>query len=115
MIPNIDPRALKSMMDRLGIKSEEIKAVKVTIELPDKMLVIDNPEVVSVEMQGKQMFQVGGEVREVEKQVSIEISEEDVRLVMEKSGISDEEKARKALQESNGNIAEAILRLKSGS
>ena len=44
--------------------------------------------------------------------VKVSIEEEDVKLVMEKSGISDEASAREALEESNGNIAEAILKLK---
>ncbi len=112
MMPNLDPRALKSLMDRLGIKSKELQAVRVTIELADKDIVIENPQVVSVEMQGQQTFQVSGDVKEVEKKAEVEISEEDIKLVMEKSGVNDAEKARKALQESNGDIAEAILRLK---
>ena len=61
--------------------------------------------------QGNTSFQISGEVKEVDK-ARVSIDEEDVKLVMEKSGVSDEASAREALEESNGNIAEAILKLK---
>jgi nascent polypeptide-associated complex subunit alpha len=111
MIPNIDPRQLKKVMDRMGIKSESIEASRVVIETVDKDIVIENPEVVAINAQGSTSFQISGEIKEIDK-AKVSIDEEDVKLVMEKSGISDEDSAREALEESNGNIAEAILKLK---
>ncbi len=111
MIPNIDPRQLKKVMDRMGIKSESIEASRVVIETRDKDIVIENPEVVSINAQGNTSFQISGEVTEVDK-AKVEIDDEDVKLVMEKSGTADSAAAREALEESNGNIAEAILKLK---
>jgi nascent polypeptide-associated complex subunit alpha len=111
MMPNIDPRALKSMMDRMGIHSEELEARRVVIECEGKDIVIDNPSVTLIEAQGSRSFQVAGDAREVKKEVHAEISEDDVNMVMEKTGAGKEE-AREALNASGGNIAEAILNLK---
>ncbi len=113
MMPNIDPRQLKKVMDRMGIKSESVDAVKVTIETADKDIVIENPQVIAIDAQGSTSFQISGDVTEMEKKVAaIAIDEEDVDLVMEKSGVKDREKARSALEQSKGDMAEAILRLK---
>ena len=53
-----------------------------------------------------------GEIIEREKRVDVSITDEDIKLVQEQSGISDREKVVKALQEANGDIAKAILSLK---
>jgi Nascent polypeptide associated complex NAC len=81
------------------------------IECEGKDIIIDNPSVTLIEAQGSKSFQVAGEAREVKKEVHAEISEEDVNMVMEKTGASADE-AREALNASGGNIAEAILNLK---
>jgi NACalpha-BTF3-like transcription factor len=39
-------------------------------------------------------------------------SDEDVKLVMEQSGTTDEEQAAKALKEANGDVVKAIMKLK---
>ncbi|MEM4034442.1 MAG: nascent polypeptide-associated complex protein [Candidatus Micrarchaeaceae archaeon] len=118
VIPNIDPKTLKSMMDRLGIKSSNVDAQKVTIELPDKYLIVDNPQVLQIEAQGVKSFQITGNISEISKQqqpVEIEISDEDVNFVMEQAGITDPIKARRALEEAQGDIALAISFLKKSS
>ena len=114
MMPNIDPRQLKKVMDRMGIKSESIDASRVIIETADKDIVIENPDVIAINAQGSVSFQISGMVNEVDK-TKVEINDEDVKFVMEKAGVSDGSAARKALEESNGNIAEAILKLKEDS
>lgn len=111
MMPNIDPRTLKSMMAKMGIKSSELNADKVVISCADKDIVITDPQVTMIEAQGTKSFQIAGTITENEKSVSIEISEDDVKMVMESSGASEED-ARKALEDSNGDIAKAILELK---
>ncbi|MCL5427693.1 MAG: nascent polypeptide-associated complex protein [Candidatus Marsarchaeota archaeon] len=106
----MDPRALKRMMDSMGMKNTEIPADRVTISSADKDIVIEGASVTLIEMQGTKTFSIsGGSVSEVDK-ARPEISEEDVKMVMEKTG-ADGEQARKALEESNGSIADAILRL----
>ncbi|OJI07796.1 MAG: hypothetical protein BK997_02170 [Candidatus Micrarchaeum sp. ARMAN-1] len=111
MMPNIDPRTLKSMMAKMGIKSSELNADKVVISCADKDIVITDPQVTMIEAQGTKSFQIAGTITENEKSVSIEIGEDDVKMVMESSGASEED-ARKALEDSNGDIAKAILELK---
>jgi len=112
MIPNLDPRALKNMMDKLGIKSREIKAVKVVIEGVDNDIVIENPQVTMIEMQGQKSFQITGNYYEREKSEKVEISNEDIEFVSEQSGVSDKEKVKKAIEESKGDLAQAIILLK---
>jgi nascent polypeptide-associated complex subunit alpha len=70
--------------------------------------VFDAAEVVAMTMQGVTTYQVTGEPRFQAKAPAI--SEEDVRLVMEQTK-APEEKVRKVLAETRGDIAEAILRL----
>ena len=60
-------------------------------------------------MMGQETFQISGEVEERESE---DFTDEDVEMVAEKAGVSQDE-ARKALQEFGG-IAEAIIGLKDG-
>ncbi len=111
MMPNMDPRQLKRIMDSMGIKSSDIDAQRVVIEGKDRDIIIENPQVTRIVAQGSTSFQVQGEVKEVDK-VKVEIGDDDIKMVMEKSGISDADKARVALEESNGDIAAALINLK---
>ena len=109
MIPGmggLNPAQMRRMMKQLGMKSEELKAKKVTIELEDSILVIEEPSVTSIEVQGKKTYTIMGNER---KESSI--PEEDIGMVAGQSGKSREE-AKKALEESNGDLAEAIKKLK---
>lgn len=108
----MDPKQLKRMMESMGIRSSEIEAERVIIQGKDKDIVIENPQVMAIEAQGARSFQVVGTVREVDK-VKVEISDDDVELVAAQAG-ADRESARTALEESNGDIAAAILKLKGG-
>ncbi|WP_369611588.1 nascent polypeptide-associated complex protein [Sulfurisphaera javensis] len=95
----------------LGLKTEQLDAVKVTIELKDKVLVIENPTVVKMIAQGQEVYSVIGSAREEAKeQPKVEIKDEDVKFVMEQTGKSEKE-VREALEKSNGDIAKAILLL----
>ncbi len=106
MIPGMNPRKMKKMMSKMGIKQEEISANRVIIEKENKNIIIENPSVIKINMQGRENFQISGDVSEEEE----EISEEDVKQVIEKTG-ADEKEAREALEKSNGDLAEAILSL----
>jgi nascent polypeptide-associated complex subunit alpha len=111
MFPNMDPRQLKGMLDRLGIKSTSIKSSRVVIECDGKDILIEDPEVTLVEGQGMRSFQITGRVSEVDR-TAVEISDEDVKFVQEQTGEKDAALARKALEDAKGDIAEAILKLK---
>jgi nascent polypeptide-associated complex subunit alpha len=111
MIPNVDPRTMKAMMTKMGIKSSEIDAKRVIIECNGADIVIDNPQVTKIEMQGITTFQVAGDVSETLKSEDIKISDEDIELVKEKTGINDADLVRKALEDANGDIAQAIVEL----
>lgn len=108
MLPGINPRQLEKAMRRMGVKQEELEATEVIIKTRDKELVIHNPSVAKVNMMGQESFQVTGEIEEREPG----LKSEDVRLIMEKTGCI-EENAKKALEEASGNLAEAILKVKS--
>lgn len=103
----INPRQMERMMKQMGIQSKNIDAQEVLIKTQERDIVIKNPVVTEVNMGGQVTFQVVGEVSEEEGQ---KYKEEDVRMVMEKTGAA-EEKAKKALEENEGDIAQAILTL----
>lgn len=105
---NLDPKKMMGMMKQLGISQEEIEAKRVVIEGEDKKIIINNPNVVKIKMSGQESFQITGDV-ELEEE-SEEIKEKDVKQVIEKTKCSKEE-AIKALKESEGDLAEAILSL----
>lgn len=108
---NMDPKALKGMLDRLGIKSSEIEGRRVVIECADKDIIIEEPQITLTEGQGMKSFTVMGRITEVDK-TAVEISEDDVKLVKEQSGVSDDVLVRKTLEDTKGDIAEAIIRLR---
>lgn len=99
---------MKQAMKKMGIKQEEIDAVRVDIICVDKKIVISNPSVVKVNMMGSDNFQISGDVSE-EKLESI--SSDDVETVVEQAKCSVDE-AKKALEENDGDIAAAIIALK---
>ena len=107
MFGGINPVQMKAMMSKMGIKQEEIDAVRVIIEKADSKIIIEPANVIKMTMQGQANWQITGEAREETKEAGI--SEEDIKLVMEKTGKSEKE-VRKVLNETK-DIAEAIVRL----
>jgi len=106
MIPGgMDPKKIEQMLKQLGMEMEDIKATQVIIKRDDGDIIIDNPQVVKTTMRGQVIYQVSGNVRQ-------EVSQEDIKLVMDQTGIKDEEKVKKALQEAKGDVVEAIMKLK---
>lgn len=110
MFPGINPREMQKAMKKLGIKQEEIDAELVIIKTAGKDLVIKNPQVSRVNMMGQETIQVIGDITEVDKSEKVEIDEDDVETVIEQTSCTKEE-AIEALEQSNGNLAEAILKL----
>ncbi len=107
MLHGIDPRLMKQAMKRMGIKQEGIDAYEVVIKTRGGDIVIRNPHVDKVNMAGQESFQVSGDVIEAGG-----ISDEDVKAVAQQANVS-EEKAREALEEADGDLAGAILKLQS--
>ena len=108
MLPGMggmNPKKMQSIMSKMGIKQEEIEAQRVIVERKEGNIIIENPNVTKVTMQGQESWQIVGEVREEQG-----ISEDDIKLVMEKSGKSESE-VIEALDASDGDIAEAIIKL----
>jgi nascent polypeptide-associated complex subunit alpha len=104
MFPGINPKKMQKMMNQMGMKQEEIQATEVIIKGP-KEIIIKNPQVMKVDMMGQETFQISGEISE-----GSGISEEDILTVSDKAEVSEEE-ARKALEETDGDLAEAIMKL----
>lgn len=105
MFGGIDPSKMKAMMKQMGIKQEEIDVVRVVIEKADGKIIIEPANVQKIIMQGNESWQITGEAREENG-----VSEDDVKMVAEKTGKSLDE-AREALEKSEGDIAEAIMEL----
>jgi len=105
------------MMKRMGLKMEEVpNAVEVTIRTADKVIKVSNPSVTRYELQGQTFYQVAGTVEEstaesAGEKPSIQLPEEDILLVAQQAGVSPEE-AKKALEATGGDLAQAIVLLK---
>jgi nascent polypeptide-associated complex subunit alpha len=106
------------MMQKMGMKVDEVANVsQVIIKTESKDIVIEGPSVTVVTMQGQVMYQIaGGRVSEAVPQLVPEATvqsslESDAQLVAQQTGKSVED-ARKALSESGGDLAKAILALK---
>jgi nascent polypeptide-associated complex subunit alpha len=102
------------MMQRMGMNMDTVADVEqVIIKTSGKEITIEQPEVAVLEMQGQKIYQVtGGKITEKATERKLAIPEEDIRLVADQTGKSIEE-ARKALEESGGDLAKAILLLQS--
>ena len=106
-------------MQKMGMKVDEVPAVsQVIIKTVGKDIVIEEPNVTLVTVQGQAMYQIaGGRVLEVASSAVSSAPtenvplESDVQLVAQQTGRPIEE-ARKALVEAGGDLAKAILTLK---
>ncbi|MCD6408834.1 MAG: nascent polypeptide-associated complex protein [Candidatus Verstraetearchaeota archaeon] len=110
------PREVRRMMQRLGMEMQELGDVcKVVFYMSGKQLVVEDPQVMVMKIGGQTIYQVMGgavEVMEKEKPSAPTFTEEDVQLVAAQAGVSLEE-ARKALEQTQGDLAQAILLLTS--
>lgn len=109
MIPGVNPKQMKAMMKKLGMKMEQFEDVeRVVVYTKKGNYIFENAEVVATTMQGATTYQLSGEMRFEEAETVI--PEEDVAMVAEQASVS-KEAALAALKETNGDIAEAILKL----
>ncbi|HVQ01631.1 MAG TPA: nascent polypeptide-associated complex protein [Candidatus Thermoplasmatota archaeon] len=112
MMPGrMNARQMNQMMKRFGINVKTIENVeRVVIETDTKQYLFEDAEVTVMDVQGEKTYQVVGTPVIKAKQTEEDTQKEDVKLVMEQTGRSEAE-ARAALKETNGDIAEAILKL----
>ena len=104
----LSPKKMQAMMKQLGMGQEEIPASRVVIEKSEGKIVIENPSVTKISVQGQESFQVSGDIKEENEKQGI--SEEDIKTVIEKTN-STKKEAVSALENSDGDLAEAILKL----
>lgn len=108
----ISPRDAKRMMQRMGLSMGEMPDVQeVIFRTSTKEIIIENPEVAVLNLHGQKIYQVTGEKvteKAIEKKPTI--PEEDVQLVSQQARVSLDE-ARVALEQTQGNLAQAILLL----
>jgi len=108
-------RETKRIMKRMGLSMDVMSDVEeVVFKMGSKEMIIEDPEVAILNLKGQKVFQVtGGKITEralVSEKKIVTIPAEDVRLVADQTGRGVEE-ARRALEESGGDLAKAILLL----
>jgi nascent polypeptide-associated complex subunit alpha len=119
---------MKQMMRKMGIEQEELEGVEqVVIVTRDREIVFTAPDVVAVTAQGQTTYQVSGKGVERPRGAggistgadavagapparARKYSEDDVQLVMQQTG-APEAKVRAALDATDGEVAEAMIRL----
>lgn len=107
----MNPRKMKQMMKQMGISIDEIDDVEeVIIRTPDREIIFEDAVVTIMNAQGNQSFQIVGTPEERPRAISIPDS--DIELVVAQTGKSSED-AKAALEECNGDLAEAIVKLSS--
>ncbi len=125
----MSPKQMARMMKKMGIEQKEIEGVReVVIRFDDKEWVILNAQVTMVKQAGSESFQISGTkserdltgstpvktetpASEVEVKKTIEIPMEDAALVASQTGV-DIGVAKQALEETGGDLAAAILKLR---
>lgn len=120
----MDSRRARRMMNQMGMKMDELGDIKRVILQSDKReIVIEGPQVTSINVQGTKMYQVAGG-KETERKPStgeaaatpepeeaaLEIPEADILLVAQQANVSIDV-ARRALEDSQGDLAQAIIKL----
>jgi nascent polypeptide-associated complex subunit alpha len=134
-------RAMRRKLQSQGIDNmENIESTAVIIKCIDKEIIIENPQVVRLKQQGVTIHQIIGEPVEreltygeeeiinetieepidekkeeeiLEEDISdLTINQQDINLVAAQANVS-EQKAKKALEDADGDLARAILNLQS--
>lgn len=111
MFPGINSRQAKQMMRKMGMKQEDIDAQQVIIKTNEKEIIINNPSVSKINMAGQETFQISGEISEQQLSSKPEISQDDIKTVADQTNKTEEE-AKAAIEEADGDLAAAILKLK---
>ena len=120
MIPGLNPKKMQAVMKQLGMSQEDIDAKRVIIEKSNgDNIIIDNPSVAKVKMQGQETFQISGDISEESSEETTEseneegeeeTNEADIKMIQDKTN-ANKEKIIQILKDNNGDIAKTILDL----
>ena len=116
MFPGLNPKKMQAMMKQMGIAQQEIDANRVIIEKDDGNIIINNPSITKINMQGQENFQISGDIEEGEanskeaEEPEEDNTEQDIHTIMEKVGCIEQE-AKQAYEKANGDLTEALLAL----
>jgi len=110
MIPGVNPRQMKQMMKKMGMQQVDIEATEVIIKTADEQYVFSQPQVAKVNMMGQETYQITGTPEVHSLETKAEINEDDIKTVMDQTGVS-EEKAKSAIEDAEGDLAQAIMTL----
>ena len=118
----MNPRQMKQAMKKMGITQEDMEGVdEVIIKARGEAYIFKKPDVQVTTMQGQKTFQIVGDYELIKGDVDvsaplepagISIPDEDIELVAAQASVTHEE-ALAALEECNGEPAEAIIKLMS--
>lgn len=104
-------REMRRMLDKMGLEMKPMDDIEeVIIKTATKELYLVKPQVIEMKGKDSTIFQViATDIEEKQKEVPT-FKEEDIVLVMQQANVS-REKAVRALTESKGDLAQAILGL----
>jgi nascent polypeptide-associated complex subunit alpha len=101
------------MMDKMGLDMTEIPNVQeVIIKTDKKEIIIAKPAVTEMKAKDNSIFQVIADSYEEKELENPIFSDQDIELVSQQAGVNKEQ-AINALNESEGDLARAILLLTS--
>lgn len=103
----LNKNQLRSLMKNVDMG--QMDANKVIIKRDGEDIIVTDPQITELEMRGEKTYQISGKVKKVKKGAGS--SKDNIKLIMEKTGASKEE-AEEALEEADGEVAQAILKLK---
>ena len=104
---------MRRMMDKMGLDMTEIPNVQeVIIKTDKKEIIIAKPSVTEMKAKDNSIFQVVADSYEEKELENPIFSDQDIELVSQQAGV-DKEQAINALNESEGDLARAILLLTS--
>jgi nascent polypeptide-associated complex subunit alpha len=112
----MSPRDMRRIMQKMGMEINEVEDVEeVIIVRRGEILKMPSPKVSIIKMGDQTIVQIAGgqiivESKEQKTEQQEDISEEDVQLVAMQAKVSLDE-ARKALKQTGGDLAKAILTL----
>ena len=111
----VNSRRTRRMMKNMGLNMDEMPDInRVILQGPKREIIIEGAAVTSLNVQGQKMFQIaGGKLVETTIEKKLQIPEEDILLVSQQTGVSME-RARIVLEESEGDLAKAILMITTG-
>ena len=105
-IGKMDPKKIQEIMKKMNMNVRDIIAEEVIIKCRDRNIIISKPEVMVIDMSGKEVYQISGVVSEADR-----LSEEDIKLIMKKTG-KDRKTVVQKLEELNNDLAKTIMELK---